>query len=99
MLIITLLISNIPDATIDINKTKEAIACVIKYFIAASFSYGFLFFLINGIKDNKFISSPIHIKTQDFEVIVIRVPLIREVKNKNLEKLTWIKKREGNTLI
>lgn len=40
----------------------------------------FLEFIIRGIKDNKLISSPIHILNQEEEEIVIKVPAIIDTK-------------------
>lgn len=46
---------------IAVNKINDAIACVTKYFIAASDANTFFFSENKGIIDNKFISNPIHI--------------------------------------
>lgn len=64
---------------IENNKIVDAKAWVIKYFIAASDSNEFFVLLINGIKDKRLISNPIHIPIQEYEEIEINVP-----ENKNI---------------
>jgi len=70
--------------TIDNKKIAEAKACVKKYFNDASVENKFFALIIRGIKDNKLISNPIHTLNQEVAEIVIRVPIIIEIKNKNL---------------
>lgn len=49
-------------------------ACVRKYFVAASVDRGIVFFIINGIIASKFISSPIHMRNMFVLDIVIMGP-------------------------
>lgn len=46
----------------DRRKIIEAVACVIKYFVAASVDRGFDLFTIRGMMASRFISRPIHIR-------------------------------------
>lgn len=63
---------------IEINKKiKEANAWVKKYLIADSLENKFLLSIMRGINDNKLISNPIHILSQDEEEITIIVPNIK----------------------
>lgn len=73
-----------------VNKTRDAIACVIKYFIAASEAKIFFFSENSGITDSKLISNPIHIPIQEYEEIATNVPKTIEFTNKIL--LILIKK-------
>lgn len=63
------------------KKIVEAKAWVKKYFNDASEENKFFEPIIKGIKDNKLISSPIHILNHDDEEIEIRVPIIIDEKN------------------
>jgi hypothetical protein len=76
----------------DINRIRDAIACVIKYFIDASVEKTFFFSEKIGITDNRLISSPIHILNQEYDETEISVPDTMEVMNINLYNL--IKKRK-----
>jgi hypothetical protein len=55
--------------------------------------------IIKGINDNKLISNPIHAPNQEFEEIVINVPLINVIKNNNLDEFLKIKKKRIITFI
>jgi hypothetical protein len=66
----------------DINRIRDAIACVIKYFIDEKI----------GITDNRLISNPIHILSQEYDETEISVPDTMEVMNISLYSLT--KKRK-----
>lgn len=72
-------------------KTVEAIACVIKYFIAASDSILLFVFLIIGIIESRFTSNPIHILIQELDDITIIVPVIIDIINVSLYRF-FIKK-------
>lgn len=78
-----------------VNKISEAMACVIKYFIAASDANTFFFSENKGITESKLISRPIHILIQEYDEIAIVVPKIMEFVNRIL--LTLIKK--GKSLL
>ena len=80
------------------NKITEANAWVKKYFKEASVDIKLLS-LIRGIKDNKLISKPIHAPSQEFDETVIRVPIIKIIKNIILEELFKIKKKRIKTFI
>lgn len=69
---------------IENKKIEEANACVKKYFNEDSDENKFFDLIIKGIKDNKLISKPIQILNQDEEEIAIKVPVIIDIKNKNL---------------
>lgn len=77
----------------------EAKACVKKYFNEASVEKRFLVFVINGIKESKLISNPIHAPNQEFAEVEINVPLTRVIKNKNLVGLLSIREKRGITSI
>jgi hypothetical protein len=72
----------------DINRISDAIACVIKYFIDASVENTFFFSEKIGITDNRLISRPIHILSQEYDETEISVPDTMEVMNINLYSLT-----------
>lgn len=55
-----------------------------KYFKEASDENKLLFFIERGIKDNKLISKPIQTLNHEDEQILIKVPIIKVIKNKNL---------------
>lgn len=55
--------------------------------------------IIKGINDNKLISNPIQAPNQEVEETVIRVPLIRVIKNKSLDEFLKIKKKRIKTFI
>lgn len=69
---------------IENKKIAEAKAWVRKYFKEDSEENKFFDLIIKGIKDNKLISKPIQILNQDVEETAIRVPIIINIKNKNL---------------
>lgn len=75
------------------NKIVDAIACVIKYFNDDSDDRVLDLLAINGIIDNKLISSPSHIPIQEYEEIDTRVPIIIDVVNIILYILVIKKKR------
>jgi len=66
------------------KKIDDAKAWVKKYFREDSEEKRFFEFIINGIKESKLISNPIHTLNQDVEEIEINVPIIIDKKNKNL---------------
>jgi hypothetical protein len=76
----------------DISRIRDAIACVIKYFIDASVEKTFFFSEKIGITDNRLISNPIHILNQEYDEIEISVPDTMDIMNINLYNL--IKKRK-----
>jgi len=51
------------------------------------------------MNDNKLISNPIHALSHEFEEIVISVPLIKVIKNNNLDEFLKIKKKRIKTFI
>lgn len=69
---------------IENKKVADAKAWIKKYFKEASDENKFFDLIIKGIKDNKLISKPIHIVNQEDEEIVIKVPIINDIKNKTL---------------
>lgn len=83
-LFIILKLLNKENKIIENKKIEEAKACVKKYFKEASEENKFFLSIIKGIKDNKLISSPIHMLNHEVEEIVIKVPNIIVKKNKNL---------------
>jgi hypothetical protein len=62
------------------KKIKDANVCIRKYLIADSLDKIFLLSIIRGINDNKLISKPIHIPSQEDEEMAIKDPSIREDK-------------------
>lgn len=58
----------------DRRNNIEAVACVRKYFVAASVDRGFLKFVISGMMARRFISRPIHIRNMLVLNIVIMGP-------------------------
>lgn len=52
----------------------EAVACVMKYLVAASVDRGFFLLISNGIIDNRLNSKPTHINTRLLLVIVMIGP-------------------------
>ena len=52
----------------------EAVACVMKYFVAASIDRGFFLLINKGIIESRLISRPIHISIRLELVIVIMGP-------------------------
>lgn len=58
------------------SRIIEAVACVIKYFDAASVDRGFCLEIIRGIIASKFISSPTHIRNRLLLIMVIIGPKI-----------------------
>lgn len=56
------------------NRVEEAKACTMKYFNDASVVYIFLLEDINGIKDNKLISNPIHAPNHELDDTEINMP-------------------------
>lgn len=53
----------------------EAVACVRKYFVAASVERGLELLTISGIKARRFISSPIHMMNRLEASMVIMGPM------------------------
>lgn len=66
------------------KKISEAKVWVKKYLIADSLERIFLLSIIRGINDNKLISNPIHIPSQEEDEIEIIEPAINVDKNVNL---------------
>ncbi len=58
----------------------------------------FFLSIINGMKDNKLSSIPIHIPIHEEEDRVIKVPIIKVKKNNNLEIKFIIKKKRIKNL-
>lgn len=56
------------------RKIIEAVACVTKYFVAASVDRGFFLLTNRGVIESRLISRPIHISTRLELVIVIMGP-------------------------
>ena len=81
------------------NKTDEANAWVKKYFKDASVERRLLEFIIKGINDNKLISNPIQIPSQEVDEIKIKEPIIKVIKNNNLDGFLNIKKKRIITFI
>lgn len=81
------------------RKTEEAKAWVKKYLREASDDIKLFVLIIKGINDNKLISNPIQAPNQEVEETVIRVPLIRVIKNKSLDEFLKIKKKRIKTFI
>lgn len=81
------------------NKVAEAKAWVRKYFSDASLENKFRDVDIKGIKDNRLISRPIQAPNHEFADTVIKVPLIKVIRNKNLVGLLNIRKKKGKTSI
>lgn len=79
--------------SIEIRRIVDAIAWVMKYFIAASDLCLFFCLLISGMIDSRFISRPIHIPNQLFDVIVNSVPNTIVVMNRILKILCSKKSR------
>lgn len=61
---------------IPIIRSMEAVACVRKYFVAASMARGLYFFMRIGMMASRFISKPIQTMSQWEVVITIIVPEI-----------------------
>lgn len=78
---------------IENSKIVEAKAWVIKYFREASEEYMFLVFDIKGIIERRLISSPIHILSQEYDEIEIKVPIIKKFRKIILLKFIIKKKR------
>lgn len=64
---------------IEKRRIIEAVACVRKYLVAASVERGFEMLFISGMRANKFISNPIHMRNRLELSIVIMGP-VRIVK-------------------
>ena len=64
---------------IDISRIMDAVACVRKYFVAASVDRGLVLSMRIGIIDIMLSSSPIHINSQWELIRVINVPVMRVV--------------------
>lgn len=60
-----------------IIKSIDAVACVMKYLVAASVDRGCDFIMIIGIIENMFISRPIQTSNQWELIMVITVPKIK----------------------
>lgn len=84
---------------IENNKIIEARAWTKKYFNEDSVENKFFDLIIRGIKDNRLISKPIQILNHEVEEIVIKVPIIKVEKNKNLWEFLIIKKKKIKTSI
>lgn len=83
-----------------VNNIDEAIAWIIKYFIAASVDIILSFEDIRGIKASKLISNPIHVAGHELDLIEINVPKISIIRNNNFEGLNVkIKKKRIITFI
>lgn len=77
---------------IENKKIVEAKAWVTKYLIEDSDDL-LILLSIRGIIDNKLISRPTHILTQEFEEILIKVPTITEIiKSKFLSFINKIER-------
>lgn len=81
------------------KKIREAKTWIKKYLIEDSLEIKLLWSIIKGIKDIKLISNPIHIPIQEEEEIVINVPTVKVIINKNLNKKFIIKKKRIRTFI
>lgn len=81
------------------SKIEEASAWVKKYFKEASEERRLFVFIIKGINDSKLISNPIQAPNHDVDEIVIKVPLIKVIKNKSLYEFLKIKKKRIKTFI
>jgi hypothetical protein len=62
--------------TIAISSSIDAVACVMKYLVAASVDCGLPLLISRGMNANILISKPAHITSQWELVIVIIVPII-----------------------
>ena len=62
--------------TIAISSNMDAVACVMKYLVAASVDRGLPLLISRGINASMLISKPAHIVSQWELVIVIIVPMI-----------------------
>lgn len=83
-----------------VNISDEAMAWIIKYFIAASVDNMLSLNDISGIKAIKLISNPIHVAGHELDLIEIIVPKNNIIINKNLDGLKIeIKKKRINTFI
>lgn len=78
---------------IENSKVDEATTWVMKYFRDDSEDRTFSLLFIRGIIDNRLISKPIHIPIQEYDEMVIMVPIIVVDINSNLYKLGNKKKR------
>jgi hypothetical protein len=70
--------------TIAISSSIDAVACVMKYLVAASVDRGLPLLINRGMNANILISKPAHIISQWVLVIVIIVPIITVGKIINL---------------
>lgn len=77
-LIISFIFSNIVIAVI---RTRDAMACVMKYFMDDSEENMFFLSEKRGITDKRLISRPIHILIHEYDEIATIVPIIMELKN------------------
>lgn len=83
-----------------VNNIDDAMAWIIKYFIAASVDNILSFDEINGIKASKLISKPIHVAGHELDLIEIIVPKIIMTRNNDFEGLNIeIKKKRIYTFI
>jgi hypothetical protein len=62
--------------TIAISSNMDAVACVMKYLVAASVNHGLPLLINRGMNANMLISKPAHITSQWELVIVIIIPII-----------------------
>jgi hypothetical protein len=60
---------------IAIRSSIDAVACVMKYLVAASIDHGLPLLISKGMNANILISRPVHISSQWELVIVIIVPI------------------------
>lgn len=61
------------------RRIIEAVACVRKYFVAASVERGFELLIIRGIRANRFISSPTHMRNK-LELIMVIIGPVKIVR-------------------
>ena len=81
------------------KRIEEAKAWIKKYFKAASEDIKLFVLIIKGINDNKLISNPIQAPNQEVDEIVIKVPLVKVIRNNNLDEFLKIKKKRIKTFI
>jgi hypothetical protein len=70
--------------TIAISSSMDAVACVMKYLVAASVDRGLPLLISRGMNASMLISKPAHITSQWELIIVIVVPMITVGKIINL---------------
>lgn len=89
----SIILSIFIDKIVEKRNNLDARACVIKYLRADSAGKVFLLFFNKGKIDNKLISNPIQAETHESDEIVIKVPIIIELKNNILYSFIIKKKR------